>query len=1052
MFDRIIGWSLHNRIVVLLVYAVLAAAALFALDDMPVDVFPEFAPPQVQIQTEAPGFAARDVELLITRPLEVSLQGMPHVAQIRSNSSAGLSRITLVFASDMDIYAARVLTQERLQLARGMLPSTVQPPQLMPVTSAVSWLLKFALVDWSGQERGQDLRSLVDWEFRNRLLAQPGVASVVAVGGDVKQYQVQVDPLALVRLGLPFTGVVDAARQSNQVAPAAFLYPTAEEEYFLRAEARAHSLDDIARSVLTVRDGVPLTLADAGAVRFGGEIKRGDGQMFGGPAVIGTVSKLWGADTLDTTRHVERTLADLARALPDGVELIPDVFRQASFIERSIENLEEALLHAAGIVGLVLFLFLVRWRPTLISLIAIPASLMIGILVLWSTGVGLNALTLGGLVFAIGEVVDDAIIDVENILRRLRENRSAGDPRPPLEVVFEGSREIRNSVVFATLIIVLAFLPVFFLSDIEGRVFAPLAIAYLAAVGGSLLVALTVVPVLCYYLMGHERSAAAYRLSRPAARMLDGYRAALTRALEWPRALFAVGIGALALTLVLILGTGRSFLPTLHEGNLVIAMTLMPGTSLAESLRVGREVETLIGAMPEVASIAQRAGRSRLDEDAQPVNFSEFDVTLKTDVRDVAAVSAAIRAQLEKIPGGSINVSQFITHRMQEIMSGIRAQVVVKIFGPDLGVLAHAQQEALEAVKGVPGVVDLQAEPLVLVPGVDLRVDRDAAAVHGLAPGDITAQIGAALNGVSVSQVLEGDRAYDVYVRIDADARDDLAALARLPLQTPTGAVVPLNAVAELVPTREPYMINRDGGARRAVVQWNVAGRDLNAVVADARERIDAALGLGPGYTWELAGDYVGQQRATRNLLAAGAVSLLLTLAVMLYAFRSLPLVGLTLLNLPFALVGGMLALAATGDTLNVSSLVGLIALFGIATRNSILLISRYQHIAGEASAAVSDGHDLAHTLAMRGALDRMLPILMTALTTALAVLPFLAGDPTGKELQRPLAIVLLGGMGTSTLLNLFLLPAGFRWALQRWPQMLSRDTASHGYRVTSPM
>lgn len=1033
MFDWIIGWSLRNRVVVLLLYAVLTVAALFALGRMVIDVFPEFAPPQVQIQTEAPGFAARDVELLVTRPLEVALQGMPGVEQIRSNSSIGLSRITIVFDTDVDIFHARVLAQERLQLARGVLPGNVRPPELMPVTSAISWLLKFALVDWSGQDRSYELRSLVDWEFRNRLLAQEGVASVVAVGGEVKQYQVQVDPAALMRLGLPFTRVVDAARDANSVAPAAFVYPTPEEEYFMRAEARAQSLADIGRSGLGMVQGSPLTLADVADVRFGGEIKRGDGQMYGGPAVIGTVSKLWGSDTLATTHRVEETLRDLATTLPEGVELVSNVFRQASFIDRSIDNLEEALLHSSLIVALVLFLFLVRWRPTVISLIAIPTSLMMGILVLWLLDIGLNALTLGGLVFAIGEVVDDAIIDVENILRRLRENRQAPQPRPTLEIVFEGSSEIRNSVVFATVIIVLTFLPVFFLSDIEGRVFAPLAIAYLAAVAGSLLVALTMVPVLCSYFIGGRYAREHIGLGAFATRLLEAYRHALGYTMARPRTMLGTALGAIVLGLALIFALGRSFLPAFHEGNIVIAMTLMPGTSLEESLRIGRKVENLVGAMPEVAMVAQRAGRSRLDEDAQPVNFSEFDVTLKEDVRDVAAVMEAIRGQLGGIPGASINVSQFITHRMQEIMSGVRAQMVVKIYGPDLDMLAHLQQELFAAVQAVDGVVDLQAEPMVMVPGVDLRVDRDAAAAYGITPGEIVRQAGGALNGVVVSQVLEGDRAYDLYVRIDAAAREDLDALENLPLQTSSDAVVPLRAVARLSAVQEPYMINRDGGARRAVVQWNVAGRDLSAVVADVREQVEKTMVLPTGYTLEYGGDWEGQQRALRDLLIAGGVAVLLVLAVMLRAFRQLPLVGLILSNLPFALVGGVLALALAGETLNVSSLVGLIALFGIATRNSILLISRYQRVAARNGNAAADEVELA----VQGALDRMLPIAMTALTTALAVIPFLVGDPTGKELQRPLAIVLLGGMVSSTLLNLFVLPSGFAWALRRWPNLL---------------
>lgn len=1031
MFDWIISWSLRNRIVVVLLFVVLAVASLLALRHMVIDVFPEFAPPQVQIQTEAPGFTSRDVELFVTRRLEVALQGMPNVEQIRSNSSIGLSRITIVFDSGVDIYNARALAQERLQLARGTMPAGVREPELMPVTSAISWLLKFALVDWSGQDRGYELRSLVDWEFRNRLLAQQGVASVVAVGGEVKQYQVQVDPNALMRIGLPFTRIVDAARDANSVVPGAFLYPTQEEEYFIRGEGRVQSLDDISRSSLGLQTNRFLTIDDVADVRFGGEIKRGDGQMYGGPAVIGTVSKLWGSDTLLTTHRVEKILGELANTLPEGVQLIPDVFRQANFIDHSIDNLEEALLHASIIVALILFLFLVRWRVTVISLVAIPASLMMGILVLWMLGVGLNALTLGGLVFAIGEVVDDAIIDVENILRRLREN---GQSRKMLEIVFEGSSEIRNSVVFATLIIVITFMPVFFLSDIEGRVFAPLAIAYLAAVVGSLLVALTLIPVLCSYFLNDGYVQQAAGMSRIAVALQSGYRRILRHTMAMPRLMFGGALAAFGLCIVLMLSLGRSFIPAFHEGNIVIAMTLMPGSSLEESLRIGMQVDQLIGDMHEVVSVAQRAGRSRLDEDAQPVNFSEFDVTLRDDIHDVSAVMDRIRSRLEVIPGASINVSQFITHRMQEIMSGVRAQIVVKIFGPDLDMLAHLQDELYSAVEKVDGIVDLQAEPMVTVPGIDILVDRDAAASYGMTPGEVLRQVGSAFNGVVVSQVQESDRTYDLYVRIAEEARNNLQALRKLPLQASSDAVVPLEAVAQLKAVQEPYSINRDGGARRAVVQWNVEGRDLNAVVNDVRKQVGSSLVLPPGYSLEYGGDWVGQERAMSKLLTAGGVAVLLVVAVMLRAFRSLTLVGLVLTNLPFALIGGVLALLIFGETLNVSSLVGLIALFGIATRNSILLITRYQRI------ALSSEVDKPESLAVQGAMDRMLPITMTALTTALAVIPFLIGDPTGKELQRPLAIVLLGGMTSSTVLNLLVLPSIFAWILRRRPGLLEYD------------
>jgi len=1028
MFDWAIRWSLRNRLTVVLLYLVLAGASIVAALNMAVDVFPEYAPPQVQIQTEVPGYSAKDVETLVTRPIEIVLQGAPYIDQIRSNSSVGLSRITIVFKWGIDIYRARQIIQERMQTVQGQLPSGAQAPQMMPVTSAVSWLLKFGLVDWSGSDREHELRTLVDWDIRNRLLAQPGVASVVAVGGGVKQYQVLLDPLRMRKYGVSTAMVTQALRSANLVAPGGFVYPSSEEEYFIRANGKVESLRDVAETLVAMRGGQPIHIGDVGEVRFGSEVKRGDGQIYGGPAVIGTVSKLWGADTMETTRNVEKVLASMAENLPKDVQLIPNVFRQASFIDASIDNLRDALLHSSIIVALVLLLFLFRWRPTAISLIAIPTSLMAGVLVLWALDISINALTLGGLVFAIGEVVDDAIIDVENILRRLRENKLAAAPLPALDIVYEGSREIRNSVVFATLIILVAFMPIFFLQGIEGRIFQPMAIAYLAAIASSLVVAITLVPVLSYYLMGKEQQAREYGLGPISEFLLVRYERLLQHLQAWPLPVAASTLVLLVAAAITFSGLGRSFIPPFHEGNLVIATTMMPGTSLEENLRMGREVEKLIGEMPEVASLAQRAGRSRLDEDAQPVNFSEFDIALKPGTPNVPEVMQRIREQLAQIPGMSTNVSQFITHRMSEILSGVRSQVAVKLYGQDFAVLQQKQQEIYQAVQGVAGIVDLQMEPMILVPGVDVHVARADAAAYGFTPASIVAQVEQAFNGVTASKVLEQDRTFDLFLRVNEAARADIRTLGEMPLISPEGVVVPLRDLARIKVVQEPYMINRDSGARRAVVQWNTEGRDLDGVVREAQARIKEKVELPPGYALEIGGDFEGPQRATRNLLLSGSAALVLMTLIMFQAFRQWSLVMLVMLNLPLALIGGVFALALAGETLNVSSMIGMVALFGVATRNSLLLISRYQHLM-QAQPQLS----LAE-VAVKGACDRLVPILLTALTAALAVTPLILGDPTGKEMERPLAIVLLGGMLSSTLLNLVVIPTLFRWLATRWP------------------
>lgn len=1032
MFDRIIAWSLKNRIIVLFLYIITAGVAGVLIPTMSVDVFPEFAPPQVQIQTETQGLSAKDTEALVTLPIEVALRGMPDVAQVRSNSSIGLSRITVVFRSGIDVFRARSIAQERLQLVKSQLPTGISVSELMPTTSAVSWLQKFALIDWSSSADNQRLRSLVDWDLRNRLLSQPGVASVVSIGGGVKQYQIEVDTTKLNSFGLPFSAVVEAGRQTNTVTPGAFVYPTREEEYFVRANGLVTRLQDIGHTAIALRDGAPITLNDVANVRIGEELKRGDAQVFGTNAVIGTISKQWGADTLETTRRVEEALRQFGKSLPSNVQLIPDIFRQASFIERSISNLQDALFHSSIIVALVLFLFLARWRPTIISLIAIPVSLLIGGLVLWLLGAGINALTLGGLVFAVGEVVDDSIIDVENIVRLLREREDSNSEEPRLSVVLRGSREIRNSVVFATLIVIVSFLPIFALSDIEGRIFAPMAIAYIAAVASSLVVALTLVPVLCYYLLAHGVTPREHRLSFIARALQRHYRRSLDWAISHPGSLLSISFAVSVAAIVLTFSLGRSFLPELAEGNIVVATTMTPGASLEENMRVGRAITAVLNDIPEIRSVAQRAGRSRLDEDAQPVNFSEYDVALQGTVTNASQVMRSIRERLSKIPGVASNVSQFIVHRMQEILSGVRAEVVIKIFGSDLGELQEKQAEVMDAVAGIAGIVDLQAEPMILGPGLDIRIDRRAAALHGLTPLDITRQVGGAMNGVPVSRILEDDRAFDLVVRADENSRKSIESISDFSLRGPRGAIIPLRTLAKIVEVREPFFINRDDGARRAVVHWNIQGRDLNSVVQEAQKKIYETVSLKPGMTIEYGGDYVAQQRATRNLLLYGGAALALICVLMFAAFGRTLLAFLVLINLPFAATGGAISLVVTGSLLNIPSLVGIIVLIGIAARNSILLLSRYEQLA-------DTGLTDPEVIAQRGASDRMLPILMTALTTSLAVVPLLIGDPVGKELQRPMAIVLLGGMASSTLLSLFVLPASYVWISNRWPWLHGR-------------
>ena len=1021
MVNAIIRWSLANRVTVIVAALVVMGLALFAASRMALDVFPEFAPTQVVIQTEAPGFSPEDVENLVTVPIESMILGAPRIDSVRSESSVGLSRVIVVFQWGTGIYDARQIVGQRLALVQEQLPPGVMAPEPMPATSAISWLQKYAIVDDHEGFRALELRTLADWVFRYRLLAQEGVASVVSQGGGVKQYQALVDPLRLNQFDVSLTEVVAAAERASDVRPGAFIYPSAQQELTVRGDAQVAGVDDLAAVPVAVREGTPITIGDVADVTVGPAIKRGDARLNGEPAVVGTVSKLYGADTVRTTDRVMETLANLRQALPEGARLVSDTFSQAGFIHAAIRNMSDVLLQAAAIVATVLLLFLYRWTPTIISFIAIPLSLLAAILVLWLFGVGLNALVLGGLVIAIGEVVDDAVIDVENVYRRLRENILAGTPVPPLRVVMAASIEVRSAVVYATLIIVVVFLPVFFLQGIEGRIFAPLAGAYIAAIISSLVVAVTVTPVLCYLLLCCSPRRVAMERSPFLVWLEQRYRPLLHRVIARPMSIFFWAGALLALALALLPFLGRSFLPAFHEGNIVIAVTHLPGTSLEENVRTGDYIQAMLrDRHPEIRTVVQRAGRSRLDEDAMPVNFSEFDITLKAGHENSPELMAALREDLASVPGITVNVGQFIAHRMYELLSGVRSQLALKIYGTDLETLLGLAREVRGRIQGIDGIVDLQTEQLVTVPGIDIRVDRAAAAQYGLRPADISRFVENAVNGVVVGRVLEeGARTFDILVRIDQYSRDHVADLERLPLRTPTGERMRLADVARVVQVDQPFFIEREGGNRRTAVAWNVEGRDINAVATEVQAAL-ADLDLPTGYSWELGGEYEGQQRSSRTLLIFGGLAVLIVFALLVQVFRSLGLALMVFANLPLALIGGVLALWLAGVDLNVSSMVGFIALFGIATRNGILLVSRYQRLLRE-----HPDMDM-EAIVTTGAVERMAPILMTAGTAALAVVPLLVGSPVGKEMEQPLAWVLLGGLTTSTALNLLVVPTWF--------------------------
>lgn len=1055
MFKYLIAWSLKNRPLVLGITLGLCFFGGYTLRNMPIDVFPEFAPPEVIIQTQAPGMAPHDVEALITYPLESVINGTPGVAHIRSKTAVGLSTIRVVFEDKTDIYRDRQLVNERIQQVMGQLPPGSNPTML-PMISVVGWMVKYALV--SNTVAPEDLRTISDWIIRPRILALGGVASVVSLGGEVKQYQVLLDPARMLAYRISVDEVRQALENSNRNVPGAFLQKGGTE-LSIGTIGRVKALEDIRKTIITTRKGSPITIANVATVTFGGEIKRGDAAYNLDHAVIGTISKTYGADTLTTTYKVEKTLDAIKASLPAGVQLHTTVFRQANFIEAAIKNLSVALLEGAFIVIAVLLIFLMNVRASFITFLAMPISFVVGILVLYFFGFGINSMTLGGIAIAIGEVVDDGIITVENVLRRLRLNRLSVTPLPAIEIVFDSVLEIRNSVIYATLIISLVFLPIFFLAGVPERIFSPLAIAYIASVIGSLVISITMVPALCYLLLVRRNEkqndttiilhpmTKAERLqqmnlqtegksSEKETRFVIWLKHHFRRILHWALhhfwSVIILAGAALVFALALLPFFGTAFLPEFHEGNYIIAMTTLPGTSLNESIRIGEQVRKQLLKYPQVISISQRAGRSAIDEDALPPNTSEFDVNLdfeKDKTVSPIELIKRIRQDLALIPGAVFNVGQFIAHRMDEVLSGVRSQVAIKIFGDNLSTLNQIGQSVESILKKSPGVVDINKEQQINVPQLIIKIDREKAARYGINIGQISEDVQILLNGLRVSSILEGQRSFDLYMRMTESARDSVRAVQDMLIDAhgsgiENGDKIPLRAVAQISEEDHPFSISREDVQRMIIIGFNVQGRDLGSVIYAVQQKIKEQIKLPNNYYIEYGGQFESQQQATRTILFLGVLAIVAMVFLLYKAFGALNEAVLVLFNLPFALIGGVLSLFLASREMSLAAMIGFITLFGIAARNGIILVSYYNQLRAE-------GKPL-HEVVVQGALDRLVPVLMTATTAALGLVPLLLGSPVGKELERPLAQVLLGGLFTSTLLNMIVVPTAYN-AMGRW-------------------
>lgn len=1016
MVTQIVRASLANRLFVLIAAAGLLIWGALEAVRMPVDVFPDLSAPTVTVVAEAHGMAPEEVETLITFPVETALNGASGVRRVRSSTSVGSAVIWVDFEWGADIYRARQIVSEKLQLVGETLPEEVPPPVLAPVSSIMGEIMFIALK--SDAHSPMELKTVADWTLRRRLLAAPGVAQVIPIGGDTKQYQVTISPDRLALYGLTLEEVIGAVRRTNRNSSAGFV-AQGGQEYLIRGLGRTRSVEEIGETVVAMRGGVPVTVRDIAEVRIGAALKRGTGSHSGDPAVVLGIQKQPDTNTLALTEELDRVIAEVEASLPAGMTIETRIFRQADFITIAVKNVLDALRDGAILVVLVVFAFLFSWRATAISLLAIPLSLVTSILVLKVLGASINTMTLGGMAIALGALVDDAIIVVENVTRRLRENRIREKPEPSLRIVAEATREIQGSIVFATLIIMLVFLPLFFLSGVEGRLLLPLGLAYIIALAASLFVAVTVTPALAAYLLPRDRAVRDAREPWLVRKCQDLYRPVFRATVKRWKLLAAVSGGALAASAFMLLLAGRAFLPDFNEGSLTISAVTLPGTSLEQSDDLARMVEGIILAQPEVVATARRTGRAELDEHAQGVNASEIDVALQMQRRSKEAFLEDLRESLAAAPGMNITIGQPISHRIDHMLSGTRANIAVKLFGPDLYELRRQAEAVRAQMEPVRGLVDLSIEQQSDAPVLMVDFRRDVIARYGLQTGAVAEAIEAAFVGAEVSRVLENDAAFDLVVRYDPSAVADLDAVRDTRFVTAGGAQIPLKALADIRRDRGPNTISRENVQRKIVVMANVAGRDLLSVVEDIQANVAANVDLPQGYYIEYGGQFESATAATNRLTILSVVVIAGVFFLLYMAFGSGRDAALVMVNLPLALIGGVAGVYAAGGVLTVASIIGFITLFGIATRNGVMLVAHIRHLMVNGEEKTIEG------AVERGAMERLAPILMTALATALALVPLAlrSGEP-GSEIQSPMAVVILFGLLTSTLLNMVVLPA----------------------------
>ena len=1022
MLNKIIGFSLQNRILVLVASVLLLIGGTYTAMHTEVDVFPDLNAPTVVIMTEANGMAAEEVEQLVTFPVETAVNGATGVRRVRSSSTNGFSVVWVEFDWDTDIYLARQIVSEKLAVVSESLPANVGKPTLGPQSSILGEMLIVGLT--ADSTSMLDLRTIADWTIRPRLLSTGGVAQVAVLGGDIKEYQVQLDSERMRHYGVTLSEVMNITREMNLNANGGVLYEYGNE-YIVRGVLSTDKVDQIAKAVVRSNgvSGAPILLEDIADVQVGAKLpKLGTASERGKHAVLLTVTKQPATSTLELTDKLEASLQDLQKNLPADVKVSTDIFRQSRFIESSIGNVQKSLLEGGIFVVIVLFLFLANIRTTVISLVTLPLSLIASILALHYMGFTINTMSLGGMAIAIGSLVDDAIVDVENVYKRLRENRlkPAGEQLPILEVVFNASKEVRMPILNSTLIIIVSFVPLFFLSGMEGRMLVPLGIAFIVALAASTVVALTVTPVLCSYLLGKEKIKKQNNENSDSAvarKMKQWYGSALTFVLGHKKGVLGGTIGLFVVALGCFFTLGRSFLPPFNEGSFTINISSLPGISLEESDKMGHRAEELLLSIPEIQTVARKTGRAELDEHALGVNVSEIEAPFELKDRSRSELVAEVREKLGTIVGANVEIGQPISHRIDAMLSGTKANIAIKLFGDDLNRMFTLGNEIKSAIQGIPGIADLNVEQQIERPQLVISPKREMLAKYGISLPEFSEFVNVCLAGEAVSQVYEKGKSFDLTVRVKDNLRDEMEKIRNLMIDTGDGQKIPLNYVAEIRSAMGPNTISRENVKRKIVISANVADRDLRSVVNDIQAQVDAQIKLPEGYHIEYGGQFESEQAASRTLALTSFMSIVVIFLLLYHEFRSVKESAIILINLPLALIGGVFALLITTGEVSIPAIIGFISLFGIATRNGMLLISHYNHLQQEEGYGVYDS-------VIRGSLDRLNPILMTALSSALALIPLaLSGDLPGNEIQSPMAKVILGGLLTSTFLNGFIIP-----------------------------